>query len=63
MMDVSPKFYVMFRISSAAFYPRQYKEIARILRDIADRVENEEITSGTIRDVNGNKVGIYTIKR
>ncbi len=43
-----------------AFHPLQEFETARILRELADRIEtNSEIT--TIRDVNGNKVGEYNV--
>lgn len=34
-------------------------ELARILRDVADRVEDWQ-TDGSVRDVNGNTVGRWT---
>lgn len=36
-------------------------EIARILRDIADKVENGA-ESGIARDINGNKVGTFEVE-
>lgn len=33
-------------------------EIARILRALADRIENGD-SAGSVRDVNGNKVGHF----
>ncbi|USN14348.1 hypothetical protein KABACHOK_05350 [Brevundimonas phage vB_BpoS-Kabachok] len=35
-------------------------EIARILRALADRVENGD-EAGSVRDVNGNKVGSFDV--
>lgn len=35
-------------------------EVARILRELADRLEEGE-DSGWIRDVNGNKVGTFSL--
>lgn len=34
-------------------------ETARILREIADRIEAGHLDAGIIHDVNGNKVGQY----
>lgn len=36
-------------------------EIARILRQIAEQVDNDE-ESGSVRDANGNKVGTWGVK-
>ena len=55
----------MFKIEietgNAAFdYGDKGHEIARILRDIADKVENGA-ESGVARDINGNKVGTFEV--
>lgn len=36
-------------------------EIARILRDLADKIENGA-EAGSVRDINGNKVGSYEVR-
>ena len=41
-------------------------EIARILRDVADKLENAEFYAGqskTLRDINGNDVGRAKVTR
>jgi hypothetical protein len=40
------------------------REIARILRECADRIESDGVgsLSETIRDINGNDVGRYALK-
>ena len=38
-----------------------YSETARILRDAARRIENG-VTSGSIRDTNGNTVGSFEFR-
>lgn len=55
-------FTVKFDTDNAAFEDEQGEtEIARILRDIADRVESGEYCGKfqTIRDLNGNDVGRF----
>lgn len=37
-------------------------ECARILRDLAERIENGA-TQGKLHDVNGNRVGSFTLKQ
>lgn len=44
--------------ANAAFDDQPATEIARILRDVAKRVEDGEL-SGNLRDVNGNGVGAF----
>ena len=34
-------------------------DVARVLREIADRIENDFEARGTIRDANGNTVGTF----
>jgi hypothetical protein len=48
--------------TNAAFEGDPAPECARILRAIADALEDGS-TGGPIRDVNGNRVGTFTIKR
>ena len=42
---------------SGAFNPGP--ELARILRDVADRMEGGYVLSGSVFDINGNKVGSF----
>lgn len=53
----------MFKLSietaNAAFEPDKQTEIARILRDIADRLEGDGHLHGSCYDYNGNVVGDY----
>ena len=55
----------MFKIEietgNAAFEDDRNMELARILRQIAERLENGENT-GWVRDINGNKVGKFEIE-
>jgi len=54
-------------IQNDAFQPSPELEIARILRDVADRIEHSTKFDlslyRTIRDLNGNDVGRYAIKK
>lgn len=62
------KFEVQINVENAAFYDEDDNrapgpELARILRALADRVEESELRSGDLLrlfDVNGNRVGYYT---
>ncbi len=36
-------------------------ELARILRDIADRIEGGEVMAFSLRDANGNTVGKFKV--
>lgn len=58
-------FQVTFETANAAFYeepdydetpPRDFKEAARILRELAAKIEDGQ-TSGQILDANGHNVG------
>jgi len=52
-----------FKTNNAAFDGDDKPvEIARILREIASRVVLGS-TEGTIHDINGNKIGKYSVKR
>jgi hypothetical protein len=37
-------------------------ELARILRDIAERIEGGELMAFSLRDANGNNVGTFQVK-
>ena len=56
------KFRLYFDADNAAFDDNYGVEIARILRAVADRVEDGAY-SGLIRDINGNGVGTYALAR
>lgn len=55
----------MFKIEietgNAAFEDDRNMELARILRQIAERLENGE-NAGRVLDINGNKVGSFEIE-
>lgn len=56
------RFTVTIQCDNEAFAPAPTFEAARILRDLADALENMELRAEdgerkTLRDVNGNKVG------
>lgn len=54
---------ITFRTGNAAFEePDDVYEIARILRDIADKIENGR-TEGSCIDYNGNGVGAWFYKK
>jgi hypothetical protein len=53
-------FRVKIRTANAAFEDGAGLEIARILRDIADRMEDTYgDAGGSVRDYNGHRVGFY----
>lgn len=57
------KFQIEINCDNAAFSPEcrgEGSEVARILRDLADRIDREGLTRGdyfTLRDINGNSIG------
>lgn len=54
------KFTVEIECDNAAFADWPGLEVARILRDVANRVDGDaEGTHGTCRDANGNRVGSW----
>jgi hypothetical protein len=57
------RFTINMTCDNAAFDPYPGEEVARILRDIADRVELgwTDDTWQTIRDINGNDVGRWKL--
>lgn len=63
-MEQGEIFTCTIRTDSAAFDDAPASELAQILRNIADKLENEG-PSGffeTILDANGNDVGRWTVK-
>lgn len=44
-----------------AFADGAAAEVARILRDVADKLGDTGVTSGVCRDVNGNTVGTFLL--
>lgn len=53
--------YVNFATDNAAFDDEPASEIARILRDVAGKIEAGQFEN-VIRDLNGNKIGNWLIK-
>lgn len=52
------KFVLFIETGNAAFEDRLEQELARILRDVARRVESGAL-NGPCKDWNGNRVGNY----
>jgi hypothetical protein len=50
-------------ISNDAFQESPGSEVARILRDLADQLDNQTVmpNSAKLRDVNGNAVGVFNV--
>lgn len=58
------RFVVELECDNDAFAEAPSAEVARILRDIANRIEDTPLDSraipiGTARDLNGNRVGFF----
>ena len=51
------KFTVEIECDNAAFADEPYEELARILRELADDIEESCSASHPLRDINGNRVG------
>lgn len=53
-------FKLEIKTNNAAFEDAPQAELARILRDVANTLENDPSHSGTMRDINGNRVGHWS---
>jgi hypothetical protein len=53
-------FKLSIRLGNAAFDNHISSETARILRAIADKLDNQGVHDGQCNDINGNIVGSYT---
>jgi hypothetical protein len=51
---------IEFKTGNAAF--EDPGEVSRILREVADRID-DGVVSNSIMDINGNKIGKYSVKR
>lgn len=45
---------------NAPFDPDAFDEVARILRELADKIERQRPDAGQLRDINGNFVGKFS---
>jgi hypothetical protein len=54
------RFFAEINSSNAAFTDDPHSELARILRELADKIERGD-DGGKLRDVNGNSVGEYGV--
>ncbi len=52
---------ITVKMDNAAFEDTPATELARILRTLAEKIENEGPGICTLRDVNGNTVGEFKI--
>lgn len=61
---MSTKFTLHFEADNAAFdYGQQAYETARILRDVANRIESGHVMDiNVIKDIQGNTIGTFTIQ-
>jgi hypothetical protein len=60
---MSETFKLNIKTGNAAFSEEEggpHLELARLLREVADRVENGE-DHGSVMDINGNSVGRWTL--
>jgi len=57
------KYSIAIECNNAAFVDQgPGQELARILRDLADRLEVEGVTDRALMDLNGNRVGRVTVE-
>jgi hypothetical protein len=54
---------IVINMENAAFDDAPASELARILRDTAKRIQENGDGEITLRDINGNTVGYFTIVR
>ena len=52
---------ITIRMDSDAFHDAPGSELCRILMLLAHRIETEAPTSATLRDSNGNDVGVFSL--
>lgn len=55
-------FELKFHMENSVFEYGATREVARILRSVANRIENENILIGKIMDINGNSIGSFKKK-
>lgn len=55
------EFVLTIRMENAAFDPDPQWEVARILRDVVEKIDRGR-TDGPILDINGNTVGKFEMK-
>jgi hypothetical protein len=55
-------FTLTIETDNAAFNDGGNAEVARLLREVAERVE-DSTTDGTVKDINGNTVGVWASHR
>ena len=60
-MEDKNMFKIEIETGNAAFEDDRNMELARILRQIAERLENGE-DAGRVLDINGNKVGSFEME-
>lgn len=60
-MEKTEAFFLSINMGNAAFDDAPITELARILRDLADRLESgdADYDGASILDVNGNTIGRY----
>lgn len=61
---MAQRFMLHFTADNAAFDPDPNPEIVRILREVADRIEQGDSFNKfrNVTDINGNIVGVFALK-
>lgn len=54
--------YVEISTENDAFREDKAAEIARILRELADKVQSQPNEGGVLRDINGNPIGMWLLR-
>lgn len=52
---------IAIAMDSAAFANSYYAELARILRELADKIDGQGEYHCILRDINGNSVGTFSV--
>lgn len=60
---MSERITIEIETAGAAFEDSTASEIARILRKLASRFENDGIPPASLHDVNGNRCGAVTVRQ
>jgi hypothetical protein len=53
---------VKLKTDNAAFDDDLEAEVVRILRDLAQRIEDEGLSSKSVLDINGNLIGLLAVR-
>jgi len=60
---MAEKITIVIETGNAAFDDSPATEVGRILKDLADKFQYSGVVIGTLRDINGNRVGTVNIEQ